>query len=256
MTSPVFVPDHPGAMVRPSPNFGERARGIPVTILVLHYTDMESGNAAEDWLCNPESQVSSHYIVHEDARIVQMVPEDKRAWHAGRSSWHGLTDINSRSVGIEIANGGHRFALPPYGDAQIEALVGLCAGIAARHGIVPSNVVAHSDIAPDRKRDPGEHFPWERLAAAGVVSPLRAVPPGGNPVLSQGDEGPAVASLQRRLVRYGLACPVHGVFDGRTRECVEAFQRRFRQALVDGRADASTSGALDAALSQAARSGT
>lgn len=245
MTSLVFRPDQPGVSIHPSPNFGTRAEGVGVSMLVLHYTEMESGRAAEDWLCNPESEVSSHYVVHEEGTIVQLVPEDKRAWHAGRASWHGLTDINSRSIGIEIVNGGHRFGLPPYTRVQIDALIALCQGILERHAILPTDVVAHSDIAPDRKRDPGEHFPWERLAQAGIGLWVQASEPDDLDPLAEGDEGAPVAALQRQLSGYGFDCPAEGRFDQRTRECVEAFQRRFRQQKVDGRADASTRAVLE-----------
>src|SRR6185312_12956132 len=134
--------------------------------IILHYTGMETGEAAEAWLCNPESEVSSHYLVHEDGLIVQMVREADRAWHAGASSWHGETDMNSRSVGIEIVNRGHSLGYDNFGDSQIEAVIGLCRGISLRHAVPPERVLAHSDIAPARKVDPGEKFPWRRLAAS------------------------------------------------------------------------------------------
>lgn len=253
MAEPAFCADHAGATVRPSPNIGVRADGTTIDLLVLHYTEMESGKGAEDWLCNPESQVSCHYVLHEDGAVVQLVAERDRAWHAGKGSWQGREDVNSRSVGIEIVNGGHRYGLPPYPDAQIEALIALCRGILARHAIAPWNIVAHSDIAPERKRDPGEHFPWARLAASGIGLWAEASGPAGTQVLREGDTGPGVAALQEKLVQYGMECPISGVFDRRTSICVEAFQRRFRQVLVDGAADRSTLQVLDDILALTAK---
>ena len=147
-----FKPDHLRAEVHPSPNFGPRKDGKHPSYLVLHYTGMETGEAAEGWLTNPQSEVSAHYVVHEDGRVVQLVPESQRAWHAGQSSWKGETDINSRSIGIEIVNGGPLLNFPDFGDAQIDAVIDLCKGIVSRHKMRPENVLAHSDIAPARKR--------------------------------------------------------------------------------------------------------
>ncbi|MES1151041.1 MAG: N-acetylmuramoyl-L-alanine amidase, partial [Dongia sp.] len=153
---------------QPSPNQGERAPGKPVDILLLHYTGMVSDERALKWLCDPESGVSSHYFVFEDGRIAQLVDEGRRAWHAGQSFWAGETDINSRSVGIEVANPGHQFGYRAFPDAQIAAVVALCQEILSRHEIPPERVLAHSDVAPLRKDDPGELFPWGVLAKAGV----------------------------------------------------------------------------------------
>ncbi|OYW85410.1 MAG: N-acetylmuramoyl-L-alanine amidase, partial [Hyphomonas sp. 32-62-5] len=155
----------------PSPNFD--ARKHPVSLLVLHYTGMESGDAALARMRDPEAKVSAHYMVWEDGRIARLVPENRRAWHAGVSTWQGLEDLNSRSVGIEIVNGGHDYrapggGLPPYPDAQIAAVIALAREIMAHHAIPPTGLVGHSDIAPTRKIDPGEHFPWPRLADAGL----------------------------------------------------------------------------------------
>ncbi|MBN9252732.1 MAG: N-acetylmuramoyl-L-alanine amidase, partial [Mesorhizobium sp.] len=163
-----FLPDHAGADVRVSPNFGPREGTRRPDMIVLHYTGMESGQAAEAWLCDPASEVSSHYLVHEDGRIVQMVRESDRAWHAGKSSWRGVTDTNSRSVGIEIVNPGHTLGYPKFPQIQIDAVIDLCRGIVGRHGIAPELVLAHSDVAPGRKVDPGEKFPWPKLFEAGV----------------------------------------------------------------------------------------
>jgi N-acetylmuramoyl-L-alanine amidase len=235
-----FLPDHEGAEVRVSPNFGPRREGALPEIIVLHYTGMETGEAAEAWLCDPLSEVSSHYLVHEDGRITQMVRESDRAWHAGKSSWRGRTDINSFSVGIEIVNPGHVFGYRDFPSVQIEAVIALCRGIAGRHGIRPDNVLAHSDVAPGRKVDPGERFPWKALAAAGVGHFVDACPIGGGPLLSLQDRGEGVEELQSLLALYGYGIEISGVFDPQTRIVVEAFQRHFRTEQIDGVADRST----------------
>jgi N-acetylmuramoyl-L-alanine amidase len=235
-----FSPDHAGADVRVSPNFSPRVGASRPDIIVLHYTDMESGDAAEAWLCRPESQVSAHYLVHEGGRVVQMVRESDRAWHAGKSFWRGVTDINSHSVGIEIVNPGPSHGYRDFPNRQIEAVIDLCRGIVARHGILPQRVLAHSDVAPGRKIDPGEKFPWRKLAEAGVghfVAPARA---GGRPVLSPGDSGAAVEELQSMLSLYGYRIDITGVFDEQTGVVVAAFQLHFRPRRVDGLADRST----------------
>lgn len=239
MTNESFAPDQPGVTVRPSPNHGERRGVARPDILLLHYTGMESGQAAENWLCNPASEVSCHYIVHEDGRIVQMVQEGRRAWHAGRSSWQGQDDINSRSVGIEIVNPGHNIGYRDFPDEQIAAVIKLCGGIIDRHGIPVERVLAHSDVAPGRKVDPGEKFPWRRLADAGVafhVEPSMAQGEG----LRSGDRGEPVAVLRDALKRIGYGIEPGDEFDGPLKIVVEAFQRRFRPALVDGDADLGT----------------
>ena len=235
-----FAPDPPGAVVRASPNFGERRDGLRPEIIVLHYTGMATGKGAEDWLCDPASEVSSHYLVHEDGRVVQMVRERDRAWHAGKSFWRGVTDINSQSIGIEIANPGHQLDYPPFPPRQVRAVVALCKGIVARHGIRPEMVLGHSDVAPGRKVDPGEKFPWGQIARAGIG---HFVPPArhrGGPVLRQGDAGEAVAQLQEMLARYGYGIERSGRYDPATTTVVSAFQLHFRPAKADGIADRAT----------------
>lgn len=249
MTAAIFAPDHPGAAIRPSPNFGERRDGKAPDILLLHYTGMATGQGAEDWLCEPQSEVSCHYIVHEDGRIVQMVPEEMRAWHAGKGFWKGETDINSRSVGIEIVNGGYEFGLPDYPDRQIDAVIGLSRGIVERHAIAPERVLAHSDVAPGRKRDPGELFPWARLAGEGIGHWVEPSPLGGGRFFTRGDGGQPVEALQSMLALYGYRTAITGVFDDNTAADVAAFQRHFRPARVDGVADASTIETLHRLLS-------
>ncbi|MFG1376533.1 N-acetylmuramoyl-L-alanine amidase [Xanthobacter autotrophicus] len=222
----------------PSPNFGPRQ--AKVDMLVLHYTGMASGEAAIDLLRTPSSEVSCHYVVREDGSVVQMVAEAARAWHAGRSSWEGVTDINSRSIGIEIVNGGHDFGLPDFPAAQIAAVIALCADIVARHAIRADRVLAHSDVAPARKRDPGENFPWDTLHAAGIghlVAPSRVE---GGRFFMLGDAGEPVAALKAMLALYGYGIEPTEAYDAATAEVVAAFQRHFRPARVDGVADAAT----------------
>ncbi len=248
-----FAPDQAGAEVRVSPNFGPRREGMRPDMIVLHYTGMESGHAAEVRLCDAESEVSSHYLVHEDGRIVQMVRESDRAWHAGKSSWQGVSDINSTSIGIEIVNPGHALGYPRFPGRQIDAVIALCAGIMQRHEVRPERVLAHSDIAPGRKVDPGEKFPWKRLSGAGIghfvpPSPLRQ-----GPVLEEGDAGPEVETLQSMLALYGYGVEITGLYDAQTRIVVEAFQRHFRRRIVDGIADGSTLRTLERLLASMAQ---
>jgi N-acetylmuramoyl-L-alanine amidase len=235
----LFKADHPGAKVRPSPNFGERKDGKAVNALVLHYTGMKTAKGAEDWLCADESQVSAHYLVYEDGHIVQMVRESDRAWHAGASFWRGERDLNSVSAGIEIANPGHH-GYTDFPDQQVEAVIKLCRGIIRRHGIAPEMVLAHSDIAPGRKVDPGEKFPWRRLAEEGVGNFVDPAPVRGGRFLSPGDEGQPVEALQAMLGLYGYECKATGVYDSATLRDVKAFQLHFRPEKVDGIADFST----------------
>lgn len=225
----------------PSPNHDER--GAPIDILLLHYTGMPSEDGALDWLASEESRVSSHYFVFSDGRIVQLVDEGRRAWHAGASSWCGETDINSRSIGIEIANVGHPAsggAPPPFPDAQIEAVIRLCREIVARHPIPAHRVLAHSDVAPGRKIDPGERFPWARLAQAGIGHWVEPVPIATGDALGQGAAGPEVEALEGLLALYGYGIPIDRLYGEKDGEVVAAFQRHFRPGRVDGIADSST----------------
>lgn len=245
-----FPADHSGADVRGSPNFGPRRDGLKPSIVLLHYTGMESGPAAEDWLCNPDSVVSSHYLIHEDGRIVQLVPESERAWHAGRSSWKGNSDVNSASIGIEIVNPGHTIDYPEFPSGQIASVIELCASVAARWPIPPECVLAHSDVAPGRKIDPGEKFPWADLHRAGIGHYVTPVPMRDDgDALSSGDKGTAVEGLQSMLSQYGYGIAISGEYDDSTRNVVEAFQRHFRPMGVDGIADVSTQETLKRLLS-------
>lgn len=241
--------DHPGAKVRPTPNFGERVDGKRPSIIILHYTGMEDGRAAEDWLANIVSEVSAHYLVYEDGRIVQMVPEAARAWHAGKSVWKGETDINSMSIGIEIVNAGPLADFPDYPDAQIDAVIELCTGISERHPIRPENVLAHSDVAPARKIDPGEKFPWQKLHQAGIGHWVEPAPVRGGRFISLGEQGQPVEALQSMLALYGYGVPIDGRFGPETELAIAAFQRHFRPQKVDGVADMSTIETLHRLLS-------
>jgi N-acetylmuramoyl-L-alanine amidase len=234
-----FSPDSPlVARVTASPNHD--ARALPIDMIVMHYTGMPSADAALTRLCDPAAKVSSHYMVFEDGTIAQLVPEARRAWHAGVSSWHRVTDINSCSIGIEIANPGHDFGYPDFPDVQIDAVIALTRGIIARHRIAIERVVAHSDIAPERKNDPGEKFPWQRLSAAGCalwLEPSEIIP---GPELDPGDQSEIVTTLQNSLAELGYGLAATGTYDALTQAVVTAFQRRFRPGRVDGIADHST----------------
>jgi N-acetylmuramoyl-L-alanine amidase len=264
--------------LHPSPNHGERkpARGgeerNPDSI-ILHYTGMAEAAKALLWLCNPLSQVSCHYFVFEDGRIFQLVPESRRAWHAGRSAWQGETDMNSASIGIEIANAGHVISNgfdaegrplpaadgnpfpppgPPFPPAQIEAVITLVADIKARWHIRDARILAHSDIAPGRKIDPGETFPWEKLAQSGLgVWPQAPDIPPTAPTFRLGDEGMPVRALQSLFAAFGYGIEISGVYDQRTFDVVSAFQRHWRQARVDGIADGETLAMLRAVAMRA-----
>ena len=241
--------DFPGAKLSPSPNHGERADRRTPDMIILHYTGMISGEAALAWLRNPESQVSSHYVVFEDGAIHQLVAERRRAWHAGKSSWHGEADINSRSIGIEIVNPGHDFGYPEFPGRQIEAVIELCRDCAERWTIPPERVLAHSDVAPERKADPGEKFPWAQLHAAGVGHWVEPAVSGSGRYFQRGECGQPIEALQSMLSLYGHGVETSGEFDAGTEAVVRAFQRHFRPAHVDGVADISTIETLHRLLS-------
>src|SRR5258707_10142385 len=217
------------ADIVPSPNIDERAGGRPPDMILLHYTGMQTGEAALSRLTTAASKVSSHYVVFEDGRIVQLVPEEKRAWHAGVSSWAGETDINSRSIGIEIVNPGHEFGYRDFPLRQTAAVISLCKSIFTRRGpISAERVLGHSDVAPSRKQDPGEKFPWELLSESGLGHWVRPAPLDldGAP-LRTGDRGDIVARLQRTLAGYGYGVGENGAFDDAPPHVVAPFQRHF-----------------------------
>jgi N-acetylmuramoyl-L-alanine amidase len=236
---------------QPSPNHEPR-RGDVIDMLVLHYTGMQSAQAALDRLCDSQAKVSAHYLIDEDGTIHALVPESQRAWHAGLSYWRGETDINSRSIGIELVNPGHEFGYRAFPEDQIAALIRLCAGILSRHSIPPWNVIGHSDVAPARKQDPGELFPWQRLKGHGIglwpfddiglgpcddigLRPCDGIglrPCDGPETQAIGDD-----KLIAMLGRYGYDTADPGA-------AIAAFQRHFRPSKVDGLGDAETAGRL------------
>ncbi len=230
----------------PSPNFDARTR--PPDILVLHYTGMKSGPEALERLCDPGApRVSAHYMVEEDGRIFRLVPEERRAWHAGVSFWKGERNINGVSIGVEIVNPGHEFGYRPFPDAQIVAVIALVADIRTRWQISDDRIVGHADVAPGRKDDPGELFPWKRLADAGHGLWVDMPPAPGEP-LAEGDEGVGVFALQAGFTRLGFDLPPTGKFDAATKAVVVAFQQHWRQEKVDGVADGQTRAQLMALL--------
>lgn len=214
----------------PSPNHGDR-RGRAIDCVILHYTGMATGEAALSRLRDPVAEVSAHYLVWEDGRVDQLVAEADRAWHAGRAVWRGERDINAVSVGIEIVNGGHDHGLPPYPPAQIAGVVALVGDVCGRNAISPRRVLGHSDIAPDRKNDPGELFPWHLLSEAGVAA---------GPVVPRGvDDAPAAPPIGQALASIGYDPPADGD-DAALAATLRAFQRRWRPSRVDGIADGET----------------
>lgn len=213
-----------------SPNFDDRK--LPLTLLVLHYTGMQTGAAALERLCQAEAKVSAHYLVEEDGRVFALVDESKRAWHAGVSYWRGITDINSASIGIEIVNRGHEFGYHPFPQKQMDSVRDLCREIIARHRIEPRNVIGHSDIAPERKQDPGELFDWKWLAENGVglwpeIKPQATF---------------SIPAFHEKLLEYGYnpaATP---------ESLVTAFQRHFRPQKLTGKWDIECNVLLDTLL--------
>ena len=215
-------------------------------MLVLHYTDMLSTEAAIARLTDPESQVSAHYVVSEAGEVASLVPESERAWHAGESSWRDHVGINARSIGIEIANPGHTNGYVPFPDAQMEAVIALCWAIVGRHPIPSRNIVGHSDIAFLRKIDPGELFDWPRLAQANVgLFPFDARPMVGS-ALAPGDNGKKVIRLQTSLANWGYGLKRDGDYGPKTQACVTAFQRHYRPSNIDGIWDDECAGLLAA----------
>jgi N-acetylmuramoyl-L-alanine amidase len=206
---------------RPSPNRDSRG-GAPIDILVLHYTGMPSGDAALARLCDPATKVSAHYMIDEDGMVYALVPEEMRAWHAGVSYWAGARNINARSIGIELVNPGHEFGYRAFPKTQIAALIELANAILARHPIPAWRVLGHSDVAPARKDDPGELFPWKELSEKGIgLWPGKGADPGE-------------ARVAELLARYGYDP------EASLEKAVTAFQRHFRPTRVDGMADAET----------------
>ena len=206
----------------PSPNFDQRPKDAPVDILLFHYTGMETAAAAVARLCDPDARVSAHYTVDEDGTVYSHVAEECRAWHAGVSYWAGATDINARSIGIEVVNPGHEFGYRSFPDAQVEALIELGRDVVARHRVPPERVLGHSDVAPARKMDPGELFPWATLAKAGIG----LWPDSRGPRRNEG------GSIEAQLRRFGYG--FRPDTDVSLDASLTAFQRHFRPARIDG----------------------
>ena len=213
---------------RPSPNHNARPEDRPVDILLLHYTGMQSGAEALERLCDPEAKVSAHYLIEEDGRVFRLVDEGRRAWHAGLASWGGDSDVNGRSIGIELVNPGHEFGYRPFPEPQMAVLLEVAAGICQRHPIPAHRVLGHSDVAPLRKEDPGELFDWPRLAEAGLgILPRRGT------ALSEGE-------AKARLAAFG-----YGYIEEDFAAVLRAFQRHFRPSAVTGELDAETAALID-----------
>lgn len=210
-----------------SPNWNERKRAI--SMVVLHYTGMKTAVEALERMCDAEAEVSAHYMIDEDGIVTRLVPEEKRAWHAGRSYWRGESDVNSASIGIELVNPGHEWGYRAFPEAQMDALLPLLADILDRHDIPRANVVGHSDIAPARKQDPGELFDWRRLARLGLALDT----PRAKMNLFYDNPGKFYLALER----FG-----YDISDGRA--AVTAFQRRWRPELIDGEIDGELGGIL------------
>ncbi len=221
-----------------SPNADARPAGQPIDTLILHYTGMRSAAAALERLCDPAAKVSAHYLIDEDGSVTALVAEQARAWHAGVSAWRGASGLNDRSIGIELVNPGHEWGYRPFPPAQYQACIALCQALVVRWPIPPHRVLGHSDVAPDRKEDPGELFDWQRLAAAGIG------------LWPQAGEGAPrdTAVLQAQLARVGYPVPRHGRLDPATRTVITAFQRHYRPARVDGVGDQATLARLDGLL--------
>lgn len=222
---------------RVSPNHDLRPPGTPIDTLVLHYTGMQSAAAALDRLCDPEARVSSHYLVEEDGTPWRLVPESSRAWHAGPSFWRGRRALNDRSIGIEIVNPGHEWGYRPFPEAQMAAVIGLCRALLARHPIRPWNVVAHSDIAPERKRDPGELFDFALLARRGIGLYPDVADLGTGDALT---DAAGLAPVRADLARVGYGVAADGAWDPALGLVLTAFQRHFRPEAVNGTADRGT----------------
>jgi N-acetylmuramoyl-L-alanine amidase len=218
---------------RTSPNFNGRAEGSLVDILVIHYTGMQDASSAINRLCDRQSRVGVHYLILENGLVLDLVEEDKRAWHAGEASWWGIKDINSRSIGIELINPGHEHGYQKFPEPQMKALIKLAKGILFRHPIEQRNIVGHADIAPRRRKDPGELFPWERLARAGIgLWPIEPEP---------AEEEVSEEKIKEMLHEFG-----YEIED--LKASIEAFQRHYRPSRVDGVADKETVGSLKALL--------
>ncbi len=239
----------PACIDAPSPNFDGRT--APPDMIVLHYTGMPTGESALERLCDPAAKVSAHYLVEEDGRVFRLVAEERRAWHAGVSFWKGDTDVNARSIGVEIVNPGHEHGYRDFPEAQVAAVIALLSDIRARWTVPDGFILGHSDVAPGRKEDPGELFPWRTLHDAGHGLWAEPIAAPGDP-LCEGDEGVGVFALQAALKRLGYDSPPSGRYDAETRTLITAFQRHWAPHRIDGVADGETRARLMGVLRAAA----
>lgn len=238
-------PERLNLISHPSRNFGPRSIDSKIDMLVLHYTGMPSGKMALQRLCDPQAQVSSHYLVEEDGRIFKLVAEEMRAWHAGRGVWQGCDDVNSSSIGIEMVNPGHEFGYRAFPAAQIASVISLAQDILSRHDIPADRIIAHADMSPERKEDPGELFPWSQLADHGIgLWPSEPCQPENAPAdVTENELEQRMNGLLRDL-GYGPAHP---------RACRIAFQRHWRPSCIDGAADRQCIRILENLLAQCDR---
>lgn len=240
--------------VAPAANVEPRVGGARPSLLIMHYTGMSSAEKAIDWLARAESRVSCHYVIADDGAITQMVPESMRAWHAGVSYWRGERDINSHSIGIEIQNPGHEHGYPDFPGAQMDAVIALGNDIVKRNRMRADGVLAHSDVAPERKIDPGEKFSWLTLSRHGLgewirPSPVRKDDLGFGPDTCNGD----IREAQLLLAAYGYDIAPSGTLDLATSRVLRAFQLHFRSRRIDGRLDRSTMTTLQRLVAHANR---
>jgi N-acetylmuramoyl-L-alanine amidase len=222
----------------PSPNQDDRPADVPIDMLILHYTGMRSAREAIERLRDPAAKVSSHYVVDEDGFVLRLVAEERRAYHAGVSYWRGHSELNGRSIGIEIVNPGHEFGYRDFPLMQLAVVCDLCLSILSRHSIPARNIVAHSDVAPDRKEDPGEKFAWEDLAKNGV-----GVWPEGVPDLGAGGvvrDAAGLRGVRAALADIGYRVVREGALDPALSSVLRAFPRHWRPEAVTGQADSGT----------------
>lgn len=232
-SAPLIIP-------HPSPNKDDRP-APRIDSIILHYTGMPDTASALARLCDPAAKVSAHYLIDEDGETRQLVNDAQRAWHAGQSFWRGQTRLNDTLLGIELVNPGHEFGYRPFPPSQIAACVRLCRDLVAKHGIAPESILAHSDIAPDRKQDPGELFPWQELAQRGLGLWLPPPATHNKPVLAN-----VLTQARACLRRIGYDCAATGDYDREFRLCLLAFQRHWHSENLSGLPDASTLARLDA----------
>ncbi|MBJ26912.1 MAG: N-acetylmuramoyl-L-alanine amidase [Alphaproteobacteria bacterium] len=231
----------------PTSNQDERSgKDIKIDTLIFHYTGMISNQAALERMTDPKAKVSAHWCIDENGTAYKIVPEHLRAWHAGKSWWRGRSNLNNISIGIEVVNPGHEFGYRPFTLQQMNSIVILCHQILKRHPINPRNIVGHSDVAPDRKKDPGELFDWRRLSNEGIgIWPRSIIEPGNSRILKIKDYGPEVKLCQKKLAKFGYGLYQDGIYGEKTQMVVMAFQRHYRQARVDGVLDHGTTAILD-----------